>query len=167
MFIDQSIDTTDAPPKEKLFKAQGDVDEEDPIGLALQSPNISAISDDFPPLPPAEFPVGAEFLTAEFPVFPNANDSMHLASELNIDSKQMKKMTRKTDREQRKKEKKDKKERDQEVGSRRRKLSDRISAKINPRKRGSMNFNAPGAVVAVENDYGVMTERQKENAAMF
>ncbi|XP_071806215.1 hemicentin-2-like isoform X2 [Asterias amurensis] len=164
---DQSIDNTDAPPKEKLFKAQSEVEEEDPISLALQSPNISAISDDFPPLPPAEFPVGAEFLTAEFPVFPNANDSMHLASELNIDSKQMKKMTRKTDREQRKKEKKDKKERDQEVGSRRRKLSDRISAKINPRKRGSMNFNAPSGVVAVENDYGVMTERQKENAAMF
>ena len=96
-------------------------------------------------------------VSTDFPVFPNADDTLKLANELQVDSKQMRKMARKAEREQKKKMR-------QEAGGRRKKQS--FSEKLGKKFSGK-GRKKPAQTSYAQGDFMLTTDRQRENAAMF
>ncbi|XP_063959464.1 hemicentin-1-like isoform X2 [Lytechinus pictus] len=112
-------------------------------------------------------------LSPEFPVFPNADDSVKLSDDLHVDRKLMRKMERKAEREQEKKARKkereeerrkqketerEEKERDKMFGGGRR-MSGGIGKIFKKKKSDEIPYP--------ETNFGITTERQVENAGMF
>ena len=97
-------------------------------------------------------------VSTDFPVFPNADDTLKLATELQVDSKQMRKMARKAERDHKRKMKQD------SSGLRKKKPS--ISDRLGKRMGKSKKKPVPQTSYA-QGDFMLSTDRQRENAAMF
>ncbi|XP_072048855.1 cell adhesion molecule Dscam2-like [Amphiura filiformis] len=97
-------------------------------------------------------------VSTDFPVFPNADDTLKLANELQVDSKQMRKMARKAERDQKRKMR-------HEAGQKSKKkpsFSDRLGKKFSGKSR-----KKPVLTSYAQGDFMLSTNRQRENAAMF